>query len=668
MIIRSPPTHPFLLLLLLSSSSFPTVIRAASVRRQQLIPSSEAIVCTPCVHGTRIGDSCLGDCQCFNNTKWSGKDCNTCLPNWLGNDCQYSDELTCNNHGTVDDAGACACHHGWMAGGKCDSCAVGFKGKLCQFSNLETCNDHGIVDEHGKCACSGNWGGARCSSCISDEFKGSDCQFSNNLTCHGHGHVSESGVCSCDDHYGGGLNNDTNKDPFCEKCTPPWVGDKCQYSDGTNCFGRGSVDFLGKCHCYPQWRGNDNCTQCTKGYAGIWNNCEYSDVKDCSNHGKVSGNGDCECDQKWEGEHCNRCTAPWKGDKCQYSDETHCSNHGEVCSATLVGCNHLGERLKAGTCKCRHHWSGLKCDVCSENGAAVSGDDCQYSDLIDCTGHGIVNMNGTCKCRNNWSGNNCQICPHGFAGEDCQYSDKLDCSNHGVVHSTSKCTCRNDWSGNKCEICPIGHNGLDCQYSDKIDCNNNGIVNIDGKCNCFSNWRGNEVCTMCTPSGAHEARGPKCQFTRAETCNNHGTPVYAVDKPGFTPGFPSLCMCDDNYWGANCRLTIREYQLNCVAVPSRDPTKCCGSIPMWPAMAPTEEERLGDVIQIVRNNYNVKTSGCDYVWGVWRTTDATKLTGRPKFSGVRTKEGWVIQDEVGGGGDGSSSYNFNHYDVHYYYK
>ena len=93
----------------------------------------------------------------------------------------------------------------------------------------------------------GNWGNADCSKCISEEFKGSDCEFSDATTCHNHGTVSESGVCTCQPHYGGGVEDDTDKDSFCQTCTPPWVGDKCQFSDATNCYGHGSVDVLGVC-------------------------------------------------------------------------------------------------------------------------------------------------------------------------------------------------------------------------------------------------------------------------------------------------------------------------------------------------------------------------------------------------------------------------------------
>ena len=119
-------SHRSLLLLILISQTY-----AASVRQKS---PSDAIICTTCVHGHRIGDPCLGLCVC--NNKWEGKDCNSCANNTIGEQCQYSDALTCSNHGTVDTAGSCACFHGW-AGDACNICARGFKGIACNYSNIK---------------------------------------------------------------------------------------------------------------------------------------------------------------------------------------------------------------------------------------------------------------------------------------------------------------------------------------------------------------------------------------------------------------------------------------------------------------------------------------------------------------------------------------------------
>ena len=171
----------------------------------------------------------------------------------------------------------------------------------------------------------------------------------------------------------------------------------------------------------------------------------------------------------------------------------------------------------------------------------------------------------------------------------------------------------------------------------------------------FDNWNGNSVCTLCTN---RNAKGKNCKYTRKETCHGHGSPVSVTQH-----GFPSLCKCDANYWGANCRLTEREFQLSCVALPSRNANKCCGST-VWPVYAAEEERRITEFDMQMRSGLQ-RVAACDSVWGVWRGMDATAVTGVPRFSGEMTADGWVSEKEKGGG-DGSDWTNFNHYDVHYY--
>ena len=200
----------------------------------------DVVVCTPCVHGSRsrpgVVDDCLLPCVCTDPGKWRGDDCNSCVHPFLGDDCQFSDALTCNDHGAVDAAGSCACHHGW-GGEHCDACAPGFKGAACQFSDSETCFGHGTVDELGTCDCRRGFSTPHCERCI-EGFVGDECAFSDEITCHGHGRATPGGACICDEHWGGGGPGDTDRDEFCEKCTVPRVGAKCQFSDALNCNGQ----------------------------------------------------------------------------------------------------------------------------------------------------------------------------------------------------------------------------------------------------------------------------------------------------------------------------------------------------------------------------------------------------------------------------------------------
>ena len=50
----------------------------------------------------------------------------------------------------------------WSPHGMCRVCLAGHRGTLCQFSNQVTCNGNGKVDEHGTCTCATNAFGADC--------------------------------------------------------------------------------------------------------------------------------------------------------------------------------------------------------------------------------------------------------------------------------------------------------------------------------------------------------------------------------------------------------------------------------------------------------------------------------------------------------------------------
>ena len=537
----------------------------------------------------------------------------------------------------MDDAGACACHHGW-GGSACSGCAPSFRGDSCQFSDLETCNNHGNVDRVGKCDCNSNFAGAGCNVCV-EGFKGASCEYSRDTTCHSHGKVSESGVCTCDVHFGGGIIGSTDKDTFCSECTPPWVGIKCMWSNQATCGGNGRVDSIsGTCSCNDKWDGT-HCEQCASGRAGIQSFCTFSDAIDCNGHGVVDSAGRCKCNQesKWKGVHCEECKDPWRGDQCQYSDLSNCLNHGHASA-------------RDGSCVCLHHWSGEKCDKC---GDGYAGEDCQYSDVSDCKGHGVVKRDGSCACRNGWSGvsgglggsgvAHCGACPVGHAGGDCEFSDSKDCSGNGVVHFDARCTCRNDWHGSKCNVCPEGHAGDDCQYSDVVDCHGNGAVRGDGACECLENWFGSPHCDRC----AVGRKGSRCQYDRKKTCFDHGELVGSID-------FPSLCQCDKGYWGVHCRYQERAFMERCVAGSTRSPDRCCGE-ERYASMLVIEEERRITKEDLSYRQVSKMKSKCDSVWGVWRSSGYhVSRTGVPRIEEEDEEE--EEKKGSGGGDDGGGEW------------
>jgi hypothetical protein len=184
----------------------------------------------------------------------------------------------------------------------------------------------------------------------------------------------------------------------------------------------------------------------------------------------------------------------------------------------------------------------------------TAGYDCVWSDqeiaksLNDpgqsvCRGRGRFIQNGTSK-----SGR-CE-CNPGFAGSNCQFG-RDRCSNRGNPTDTGACVCDTDSAGPTCQFtravtcnnrgtpqndgtcsgCIAGTAGANCQFT-RADCSNRGNPNNNGTCSCDTN-------------STNPIDGPKCQFTRNETCNGVGTPINTG----------SCILCPAGYSGTNCQHT-----------------------------------------------------------------------------------------------------------------
>lgn len=112
------------------------------------------------MNGTPKSD---GSCECRN--KWSlhtpGDECNMCDgspnghtdgtfgSNFAGPDCEY-DVSSCNGHGTA------------INGSNVCQCKSGYAGDKCQFSDAVTCNNHGQARYDGYCNCTAPYTGDYC--------------------------------------------------------------------------------------------------------------------------------------------------------------------------------------------------------------------------------------------------------------------------------------------------------------------------------------------------------------------------------------------------------------------------------------------------------------------------------------------------------------------------
>ncbi|HUB09199.1 MAG TPA: hypothetical protein VMB50_19490, partial [Myxococcales bacterium] len=182
---------------------------------------------------------------------------------------------------------------------------------------------------------------------------------------------------------------------------------------------------------------------------------------------------------------------------------------------------------------------------CDGNGTCVSGtcdcsagyngSSCQYGNATTCSGHGIANYDGTCSCNAGFTGANCGACAANYYGyPNCTYcSAATTCSGDGICTGSGTCSCNTGFSGASCDACATNYYGPTCAACPA--CVNGGTCDQglagDGQCSC--------------PAGTY---GPLCQYTRAGTCSDHGTPQYS-----------GSCVCDTGFTGATCNACATNY-------------------------------------------------------------------------------------------------------------
>lgn len=185
-----------------------------------------------------------------------------CKPGWVGNRCQFSNEVTCKSHGQVNDAtGLCTCDKGYNSS-NCGVCANKYimqNNKCEECIDKETCNDRGTCRLNGTCQCQTAFSGSFCELCATG-YGGSKCQCSETTSCSSHGQcLSDDGKCTCNTYY-----------------------------EGANCS---------QCIQGAWWRASDStCRPCpgfdTGGLQGV-----------CSGRGVCVG-GNCTCNEDSQGLNC----------------------------------------------------------------------------------------------------------------------------------------------------------------------------------------------------------------------------------------------------------------------------------------------------------------------------------------------------------------------------
>jgi len=124
---------------------FGGVIQVPDVPETSCPPGTWGEQCLQCPGGPDNVCSQRGTCSQGIN----GNGTCSCNAGFAGPMCEYSDQVTCNGHGTANFAGQCSCALGWAAP-TCSTCAAGYAGPNCIPIGEQSCPP-GRYSNHGQC-------------------------------------------------------------------------------------------------------------------------------------------------------------------------------------------------------------------------------------------------------------------------------------------------------------------------------------------------------------------------------------------------------------------------------------------------------------------------------------------------------------------------------------
>ncbi|XP_008319201.1 laminin subunit beta-3 [Cynoglossus semilaevis] len=252
----------------------------------------------------------------------------------------------------------------------------------------------------------------------------------------------------------------------CKRCECNNHAERCHFDQAVyEASGRKSG---GVCDSCQHFTTGPKCDQCAAGYQpNPWSRMDRPDACircPCSAEGSVNGKcedstGSCQCKVNVEGRHCDRCKRGFYGlseSNPQGCTKCSCSPDGSLSDV----CDQL-----TGQCRCRSHFHGQNCEVCSNGYWKPSGSSqCKpcgcdstrsYSDTCD-------QVTGQCRCRPGFGGLTCTECPENTYGDPDVGCKSCRCDREGTLaevcdKQTGACLCRPGVTGTRCDSCRRGH-------------------------------------------------------------------------------------------------------------------------------------------------------------------------------------------------------------------
>uniref|UniRef100_A0A7E4VA92 Laminin EGF-like domain-containing protein n=1 Tax=Panagrellus redivivus TaxID=6233 RepID=A0A7E4VA92_PANRE len=472
----------------------------------------------------------------------------------------------------------CECPEHFV-GNSCERCETGYRRVNNQLydGRCEKCNCEGHSDEcdpfSGACLnCKHNTTGPRCEQCLPGHYGnpllGGELGACKQCACPSvdNNHSSQ---CALSQLVLEGAAAADQDEYVCTACETGYDGNKCEIcADGyfgepaaingtcQPCSCNGNIDpaaigncdrTTGECLRCIGYTDGPSCERCADNH---WGSALDHTCRPCGCHhvGAIdlqcsNTTGSCECKEHYIGDRCESC-APGHGDVDSGCPACDCDEVGAIGTE----CNQV-----TGQCQCKVGVYGKRCDLCIPSYYNFTENGCSF---CHCDDYGSIdqkcsNTTGECECRPNVEGTRCDHCVPGFfnitsnTGCEACGCNELGSSTNECNLISGQCVCKPGVTGVKCDTCLPNHWGLNetgCAECQKCPSPGQVCDPLNGECVCPPNTIG-EACESCAPnSWNYDA------YTGCVRCDCDGVGADSAECDAVT----GQCKCKSGFVGHQC--------------------------------------------------------------------------------------------------------------------